>query len=60
MTLDELISPIQGRLGVLERRGDQHVVIGALTDDSRQVQPGALFVAVQESGSTATSTWIEW
>ncbi|MCW5798902.1 MAG: UDP-N-acetylmuramoyl-L-alanyl-D-glutamate--2,6-diaminopimelate ligase [Nitrospira sp.] len=47
MTLDELISPIQGRLGVLERSGDQHVAIGALTDDSRHIQPGALFVAVQ-------------
>ena len=47
MTLDELISPIQGRLGVLERSGDQRVAIDALTDDSRHVQPGALFVAVQ-------------
>ena len=47
MTLDELISPIQGRLGVLERSGDQRVTISTLTDDSRQAAPGCLFVAVQ-------------
>ena len=46
MTLDELISPIHGRLGVLERTGDQRVTITDLTDDSRKVGPGSLFVAV--------------
>ena len=46
MTLDELISPIHGRLGVLERNGDQRVTIADLTDDSRTVGPGSLFVAV--------------
>ena len=47
MTLDDLISPIQGRLGVLERSGNQQVAITGLTDDSRQVAVGSLFVAVQ-------------
>ena len=47
MTLDDLISPIQGRLGVLERSGNQQVRITGLTDDSRTVEPGSLFVAVQ-------------
>lgn len=47
MTLDELISPIQGRLRVLERIGDQRVTIAGLTDDSRKVESGSLFVAVQ-------------
>ncbi len=47
MTLDELISPIQERLGVLERIGDQRVSITSLTDDSRKVKPGSLFVAVK-------------
>ena len=47
MTLDELISPIQGRLGVLERVGSQHVTITSLTDDSRKVEAGSIFVAVQ-------------
>ncbi len=46
MTLDDLISPIQGRLGVLERSGNQQVTITGLTDDSRKVEPGSLFVAV--------------
>ncbi|CAE6697926.1 UDP-N-acetylmuramoyl-L-alanyl-D-glutamate--2,6-diaminopimelate ligase [Nitrospira defluvii] len=46
MTLDDLISPIQGRLGVLERIGNQQVTITGLTDDSRKVEPGSLFVAV--------------
>lgn len=46
MTLDELISPIHGRLGVLERNGDQRVTIADLTEDSRDVRPGSLFVAV--------------
>jgi UDP-N-acetylmuramoyl-L-alanyl-D-glutamate--2,6-diaminopimelate ligase len=47
MTLDELIGPIQGRLEVLERIGDQRVTITRLTDDSRKVEPGSLFVAVK-------------
>lgn len=47
MTLDELISPIQGRLKVLERIGDQRVTITSLTDDSRKVEAGSLFVAVK-------------
>lgn len=47
MTLDELIGPIQGRLAVQERTGDQRVTIAEVTDDSRKVKPGALFVAVK-------------
>jgi UDP-N-acetylmuramoyl-L-alanyl-D-glutamate--2,6-diaminopimelate ligase len=47
MTLDELISPMQGRLKVLERTGDQGVTITGLTDDSRTVKAGSLFVAVK-------------
>ena len=47
MTLDELIGPIQESLKVLERTGDQRVTITSLTDDSRQVKAGSLFVAVK-------------
>ncbi|MFO0732533.1 MAG: UDP-N-acetylmuramoyl-L-alanyl-D-glutamate--2,6-diaminopimelate ligase [Nitrospiraceae bacterium] len=47
MTLDELIGPIQGLLGVQGRTGDQRVTIADVTDDSRKVKPGALFVAVK-------------
>ena len=47
MTVDHLIGPIQGRLKVLERTGDQRVTITSLTDDSRNLEPGSLFVAVK-------------
>ncbi|MGD9726544.1 MAG: UDP-N-acetylmuramoyl-L-alanyl-D-glutamate--2,6-diaminopimelate ligase [Nitrospiraceae bacterium] len=47
MTLDELVSPLESRLEVMERRGDQRVVITGVTDDSRAVEPGTLFVAVK-------------
>jgi UDP-N-acetylmuramoyl-L-alanyl-D-glutamate--2,6-diaminopimelate ligase len=47
MTLDELISPLQGSLKVLERTGNQRVMITSLTDDSRKVESGSLFVAVK-------------
>lgn len=47
MTLDELVRPLEGRLEVMERRGDQHVVITDVTDDSRTVRAGTLFVAVK-------------
>jgi UDP-N-acetylmuramoyl-L-alanyl-D-glutamate--2,6-diaminopimelate ligase len=46
MTLDELIGPIERRIGVVERTGDQGVLIADVTDDSRKVKPGSLFVAV--------------
>ena len=47
MTLDDLVGPLQGPLNVLERIGDQGVVITNVTDDSRNVKPGCLFVAVK-------------
>ena len=47
MTLDELVGSLESRLEVMERRGDQRVVITGVTDDSRAVGPGALFVAVK-------------
>jgi UDP-N-acetylmuramoyl-L-alanyl-D-glutamate--2,6-diaminopimelate ligase len=47
MTLDELVRPLESRLEVMERRGDQGVVITGVTDDSRAVGPGTLFVAVK-------------
>lgn len=46
MTLAELIAPLEKRGEVTYRRGDIHVQIAALTDDSRQIKPGTLFVAV--------------
>jgi UDP-N-acetylmuramoyl-L-alanyl-D-glutamate--2,6-diaminopimelate ligase len=47
MTLDELVGPLETRLEVLERSGNQRVLITDVTDDSRGVTPGALFVAVK-------------
>jgi UDP-N-acetylmuramoyl-L-alanyl-D-glutamate--2,6-diaminopimelate ligase len=47
MTLEELVGPLEARLEVLERSGDQGVSITDVTDDSRCVIPGALFVAVK-------------
>ena len=47
MTLDELVRPLESRLEVMERSGDQRVVITGVTDDSRDVSPGTLFVAVK-------------
>lgn len=47
MTLDELVGPLEDRLEVMERSGDQRVVITDVTDDSRGVVPGVLFVAVK-------------
>ncbi|HXF91540.1 MAG TPA: UDP-N-acetylmuramoyl-L-alanyl-D-glutamate--2,6-diaminopimelate ligase [Nitrospiraceae bacterium] len=47
MTLDELIEPLKDRLQIVERRGDLQVPIADVTDDSRRVKPGALFVAVR-------------
>ena len=47
MTLEQLVGPLEGRLGILERRGNQNVVIADITDDSRAVNQGSLFVAVK-------------
>jgi UDP-N-acetylmuramoyl-L-alanyl-D-glutamate--2,6-diaminopimelate ligase len=47
MTLDQLIDPLKDRLQILERKGDLRVPIADVTDDSRRVKPGALFVAVK-------------
>jgi UDP-N-acetylmuramoyl-L-alanyl-D-glutamate--2,6-diaminopimelate ligase len=47
MTLDELVRPLEPGLEVVERNGNQQVVITDVTDDSRAVIPGALFVAVK-------------
>ena len=47
MTLEELIAPLQKQGEVTHQRGDMHVPVASLTDDSRQIKPGALFVAVK-------------
>lgn len=47
MTVAELIEPVSEELGVVSRVGSLDVGITQLTDDSRQVKPGMLFVAVK-------------
>ncbi|MGH7228727.1 MAG: UDP-N-acetylmuramoyl-L-alanyl-D-glutamate--2,6-diaminopimelate ligase [Nitrospiraceae bacterium] len=47
MTVDELIVPLESQLDVIERQGNLHVAVTDVTDDSRLVTPGSLFVAVK-------------
>ena len=47
MKLSEIIQ----RCGVLSVQGDPDVEIGALTNDSREVRPGSLFIAVNGCGN---------
>ncbi len=47
MTFAELIEAPDAQLAVIEQRGDLRVTITDVTDDSRQVKPGCVFVAVK-------------
>ena len=46
-TLAQLAEALRGQVEVLEQRGDLGVPVVAITDDSRAVQAGSLFVAVK-------------
>ncbi len=47
MTFASMIQSLEGRVEVIERHGDYGVSVGAITDDSRSVPEGSLFVAVK-------------
>jgi len=47
MTLATLLQSLEGRVRILDRRGNLDVSINAITDDSRAVSPHSLFVAVK-------------
>jgi UDP-N-acetylmuramoyl-L-alanyl-D-glutamate--2,6-diaminopimelate ligase len=47
ITLAALLQALEGRVKIIERRGDLDVSVGAITDDSRAVSPHSLFVAVK-------------
>src|SRR5690349_15702272 len=47
MTLAELIAPCEQSGEVMRRQGSLDVSVSAVTDDSRHVRPGTVFVAVQ-------------
>ena len=47
MTFEELAQALRGQVDVLEQAGDFKVSLTAITDDSRAVRAGSLFVAVK-------------
>lgn len=47
MTVAELIKALKGQVEILEQRGQLDRAIVAVTDDSRAVKPGSLFLAVK-------------
>lgn len=47
MTAEDLVAAARERMEIVEQRGDLHVPIAMVTDDSRAVLPGTLFVAVK-------------
>jgi UDP-N-acetylmuramoyl-L-alanyl-D-glutamate--2,6-diaminopimelate ligase len=47
ITLMQLLSALRGQVETLERRGDASFPVHAITDDSRAVTEGSLFVAVK-------------
>ena len=47
ITLTQLLAALRGQVEVLEQRGDMNRPVHAITDDSRAVTGGSLFVAVK-------------
>ena len=42
-----MLQALEGRVPVLERRGDLNIAVKGITDDSRAVSAGSVFVAVK-------------
>ncbi len=47
MTLTAMLQALEGVVKVLDRRGNLDVSVSTITDDSRAVSSGSLFVAVR-------------
>jgi UDP-N-acetylmuramoyl-L-alanyl-D-glutamate--2,6-diaminopimelate ligase len=47
ITLMQLLAALRGQVEILEQRGDASLPVHAITDDSRAVTAGSLFVAVK-------------
>jgi len=47
MTVAQLLASVRERVEVLERRGNLDLTVTSMTDDSRAVSKGSLFVAVK-------------
>ncbi len=47
MTLATMLQALQGQVGIFESHGNHDMPVNAITDDSRTVRAGSLFVAVK-------------
>src|SRR5690349_20821217 len=47
MTFASMLQALQGQVAIVESGGDHTVPVRAVTDDSRTIQPGSLFIAVR-------------
>ena len=47
VTIKQLLAALRGYVEILEQRGDASSLVHAITDDSRAVARGSLFVAVK-------------
>lgn len=47
LTLTQLLAALRGQVAILEQRGDMNRPVQGITDDSRAVTAGSLFVAVK-------------
>jgi len=47
ITITQLLAALRGQVAILEQRGDASRLVHAITDDSRAVAGGSLFVAVK-------------
>ncbi|MEP6959372.1 MAG: Mur ligase domain-containing protein, partial [Nitrospirota bacterium] len=47
ITVTQLLAALRGQVEILEQRGDASRLVRAITDDSRAVTGGSLFVAVK-------------
>ena len=47
MTFASMLQALQGQVAIVESGGDHNVPVRAVTDDSRSVQPGSVFIAVR-------------
>ncbi|MBM4127041.1 MAG: UDP-N-acetylmuramoyl-L-alanyl-D-glutamate--2,6-diaminopimelate ligase [Nitrospira sp.] len=47
MTFATMLQALQGQVAIVEGGGDHTISVHAVTDDSRSIQPGSVFIAVQ-------------
>lgn len=47
MTFVTMLQALEGRVPILERRGDLNIAVKGITDDSRAISAGSVFVAVK-------------